>query len=186
MNVVPTELPGVLRLQPRLFGDARGAFFEVWKEPAYREAGIVGPFVQDNVSHSIRGTLRGLHFQHPTAQGKLVQVLAGKVFDVAVDVRRGSPTFGRSVAAILDAERHEQLWIPAGFAHGFLVISERATFFYKCSALYSPAHERAVRWDDPALGIAWPLPDGKPPLLSGKDAAAPTLAESDVLPAYRA
>jgi dTDP-4-dehydrorhamnose 3,5-epimerase len=177
---VDTEVPGVFLVEPRLFSDARGTFFEVWKDETYRELGLTAPFVQDNVSHSVKGTLRGLHFQEPTAQGKLVQVLHGAVFDVAVDVRRGSPTFGRHVDVMLDAESARQLWIPPGFAHGFYVTSEHATFLYKCTAPYSPAHERAIRWDDPALGIRWPL-DGAP-LLSGKDADAPLLADAPVLP----
>lgn len=184
MKVTPTAIGEVLYLEPRIFADARGAFSEVWKEQPYREAGIAGPFVQDNVSHSVKGTLRGLHFQEPTGQGKLVQVLAGKVWDVAVDVRRGSPTFGRWVGYELDAERMHQLWIPTGFAHGFLVLSERATFLYKCTAPYSPAHERSIRWDDPALAIAWPLEPGLRPLLSGKDAEAPVLADAPILPAF--
>ena len=185
MNATPTALPEVLVLEPRIFRDERGAFFEIWKEASYRELGIALPFVQYNVSHSVRGTLRGLHFQEPTAQGKLVQVLAGAVWDVAVDVRRGSPRFGRHVGLELDGEQARQLWIPPGFAHGFYVLSERATFLYKCTAAYAPAHERSIRWDDPGLGIPWPIPAGSRPLLSPKDAAAPTLADSEILPAYR-
>lgn len=185
MNVRPSELPEVLIIEPRVFRDSRGAFSEVWKDETYRALGITGPFVQDNLSHSIAGTLRGLHFQEPTAQGKLVQVLAGRVWDVAVDVRRGSPSFGRSLGIELDAESARQLWIPAGFAHGFLALSERATFLYKCTAPYSPAHERSIRWDDPALGLRWSLEPGQQPLLSPKDAAAPLLSEAEVLPRYR-
>ena len=185
MNVRPTELPEVLLLEPRVFRDARGAFSEVWKASVYEELGIRGPFVQDNVSHSVRGTLRGLHFQEPTAQGKLVQVLSGRVWDVAVDVRRGSPSFGRWVGVELDGDNARQLWVPAGFAHGFLVLSERASFLYKCTAAYSPAHERSIRWDDPGLAIRWPL-EGAAPLLSPKDAIAPTLADSEILPSYTA
>jgi dTDP-4-dehydrorhamnose 3,5-epimerase len=175
-----TSLPGVFLVEPRLFSDARGTFFEVWKDESYRAIGIPGPFVQDNVSHSVKGTLRGLHFQEPTSQGKLVQVLHGAVFDVAVDVRRGSPTFGQHVGVSLDAESARQLWIPPGFAHGFYVTSERATFLYKCTAPYSPAHERSIRWDDPAIAIRWPLAGA--PILSGKDAEAPLLADAPVLP----
>ncbi len=185
MNVRPTELAEVLLIEPRIFADARGAFSEVWRDDAYRKFGVDGPFVQDNVSHSVKGTLRGLHFQEPDAQGKLVQVLAGTVFDVAVDVRRGSPTFGRWVGYELDAQAMRQLWIPPGFAHGFLVLSDRATFLYKCTAQYSPAHERSVRWNDPALAIGWPLDKGQQPLLSGKDAEAPTLADAPILPVVR-
>ena len=182
MKVTETTLPGVLLVEPRRFSDARGSFFEVWKEDRYVGAGIVGPFVQDNVSHSVRGTLRGLHFQEPSGQGKLVQALHGAVYDVVVDVRRGSPTFGRSLGVVLDAETGKQLWIPPGFAHGFCVTSAHATFLYKCTAAYSPEHERSIRWDDPALCIEWPL-DGVP-LLSPKDAIAPLLADAQVLPGY--
>ena len=180
MKRVDTELPGVFVIEPRLFSDSRGTFFEVWKDEVYRGLGVAGPFVQDNVSHSVKGTLRGLHFQEPAAQGKLVQVLHGAVYDVAVDIRRGSPTFGRHVGLMLDAESARQLWIPPGFAHGFYVASERATFLYKCTTPYSPQHERTIRWDDPELGIRWPL-DGAP-ILSSKDAVAPTLADAPVLP----
>lgn len=183
MNVTETSLPGVLLVEPRRFSDARGSFFEVWKEDRYTQAGIDGPFVQDNVSHSIQRTLRGLHFQEPSGQGKLVQVLHGAVYDVVVDVRRGSPTFGRSLGVMLDAESGKQLWIPPGFAHGFCVTSPQATFLYKCTAAYSPEHERSIRWNDPALGIEWPL-DGEP-LLSPKDAVAPLLADAPTLPVYR-
>jgi len=178
---IETELPGVFVIEPRLFGDSRGTFFEVWKDEAYRALGIPGPFVQDNVSHSVKGALRGLHFQEPMAQGKLVQVLHGAVYDVAVDIRRGSPTFGRHVGLMLDGESARQLWIPPGFAHGFYVTSDRATFLYKCTALYSPQHERTIRWDDPKLGIRWPLEGA--PIVSAKDAAAPGLADAPVLPA---
>ena len=186
MKVAATDLPEVLVLEPRVWKDARGAFSEVWKDETYRALGILGPFVQDNLSHSVKGTLRGLHFQEPSAQGKLVQVLAGSVWDVAVDVRRGSPTFGRSIGIELDGESARQLWIPPGYAHGFLVLSERASFLYKCTAAYSPAHERSIRWDDPGLAIRWPLSAGQRPLLSPKDAAAPLLSEAEVLPRHGA
>jgi dTDP-4-dehydrorhamnose 3,5-epimerase len=186
MNVRPTTLPELLLLEPIVRRDDRGCFFEMWKEEAYRAHGVVGPFMQDNVSHSVRGTLRGLHFQEPEAQGKLVQVLRGTVFDVAVDVRRGSPTFARWFGVELDAQSAHQLWIPPGFAHGFLVLSEEATFLYKCTRPYAPQHERAIRWDDPGLAIDWPIPSGFRPLVSAKDAAAPTLAASPVLPEHRA
>jgi dTDP-4-dehydrorhamnose 3,5-epimerase len=189
MKITPTDLPEILLLEPRVFRDDRGAFFEVWKDPVYRELGIRDPFVQDNVSHSVRGTLRGLHFQEPTAQGKLVQVLDGTVYDVAADVRRGSPTFGRWVGVELDGDSARQLWIPPGFAHGFLVTSARATFLYKCTALYSPAHERSIRWNDPLLAISWPLEGAtgwRAPLLSAKDADAPLLLDAEVLPTYQA
>jgi dTDP-4-dehydrorhamnose 3,5-epimerase len=185
MNVQPTRLPEILCIEPVVRRDDRGFFFELWKDESYRAHGIVSPFVQDNVSHSVRGTLRGLHFQEPEAQGKLVQVLRGTVFDVAVDVRRGSPTFARWLGVELDGQRAQQLWIPPGFAHGFLVLSDEATFLYKCTRAYAPQYERAIRWDDPALAIEWPIPSGIRPLVSAKDAAAPTLAQSPVLPDHR-
>jgi dTDP-4-dehydrorhamnose 3,5-epimerase len=181
MKVVPTELPEVLVLEPKVHGDSRGFFYESFQAKRYAEVGISGPFVQDNLSRSVRGTLRGLHFQEPRAQGKLVQVLRGTVWDVAVDVRRGSPRFGRWIALELSETTPRQLWIPPGFAHGFCVLSESADFFYKCTELYAPECERSIAWDDPAIGIAWPLME---PLLSGKDRAAPRLADAPVLPAF--
>ena len=181
MKVIPTELPGVLILEPKVFGDDRGFFMEMFHEKRYADAGIRGPFVQDNYSRSAKGILRGLHFQEPQAQGKLVQVLAGAVYDVAVDVRRGSPTFGKWVAVELSTDNRRQLWIPPGFAHGFCVLSESADFHYKCTALYSPETERGVLWNDSDLGIPWPV---SAPLLSGKDAKAPRLKDAPVLPVY--
>jgi dTDP-4-dehydrorhamnose 3,5-epimerase len=181
VKVVATELPGVLLVEPRVFGDARGFFFETFHAERYAAAGIPGPFVQDNLSRSGRGTLRGLHFQEPRAQGKLVQVLQGAVWDVAVDVRKGSPHFGRWVGMELSEENRRQLWIPPGFAHGFCVLSDSADFLYKCTEFYAPEVERAVRWDDPALGIHWPVAE---PVLSAKDSAAPLLADAPVLPLY--
>ncbi|MGO9832261.1 MAG: dTDP-4-dehydrorhamnose 3,5-epimerase [Myxococcaceae bacterium] len=182
MNVTPTKLPGVLLVEPRVFGDARGFFLETFQAERYAAAGIQGPFVQDNLSRSAKGTLRGLHFQEPRAQGKLVQVLRGAVWDVAVDVRKGSPHFGAWLAVELTDDNRRQLWIPPGFAHGFCVLSETADFFYKCTDFYAPECERAVRWDDPALGIGWPLAS---PLISAKDRSAPALAEAPTLPVYR-
>jgi dTDP-4-dehydrorhamnose 3,5-epimerase len=182
MNIIETALPGVLVLEPRVFGDERGFFMETYHAQRYADAGIAGSFVQDNFSRSVKGTLRGLHFQEPQSQGKLVQVLAGAVFDVAVDVRRGSPTFGKWTGTELSAQNKRQLWVPPGFAHGFYVLSEFADFHYKCTALYSPQTERAVVWNDPDIGIAWPL--SEQPRLSGKDAAAPRLQDAPVLPAY--
>ena len=173
MKVERTALPGVLILEPKVFGDARGFFMETWNRSRYAEAGLPGEFVQDNVSYSRHGVLRGLHYQHPRAQGKLVHVLEGEVFDVAVDVRVGSPTFGRWVGAALSAQNRRQLWIPPGFAHGFCVTGETALFCYKCTELYAPEHEGSILWNDPAIGIAWPL---EHPTLSAKDAAAPPLA----------
>ncbi|GAB4263307.1 MAG: dTDP-4-dehydrorhamnose 3,5-epimerase [Thermoleophilia bacterium] len=183
MRVVETELPGVLLVEPRVFGDERGYFLETYQARRYAEAGIPGPFVQDNLSFSRRGVLRGLHYQHPHGQGKLVWVLQGEVFDVAVDIRRGSPFFGRWVGVRLSAENKRQLWIPPGFAHGFCVVSETALFAYKCTDYYAPEAEGAVRWDDPALGIDWPVAD---PVISAKDAAGLRLAEipPERLPAY--
>nr|WP_227027722.1 dTDP-4-dehydrorhamnose 3,5-epimerase [Corallococcus soli] len=175
------ELPEVLLLEPKVFGDDRGFFLESYNAKRYADAGIPGPFVQDNLSRSVKGTLRGLHFQEPNAQGKLVQCLAGAVWDVAVDVRRGSPTFGRWVAAELSFENKRQLWVPPGFAHGFCVLSDSADFFYKCTALYSPETERSVHWNDPDLAIPWPV---SAPLLSGKDQQAPRLKDAPVLPIF--
>jgi len=182
MRVTPTELPEVLLVEPQVFGDARGFFFETFQAERYASAGIPRVFVQDNLSRSAKGTLRGLHFQEPRAQGKLVLVLRGAVWDVAVDVRRGSPRFGAWVGLELSEENRRQLWVPPGFAHGFCVLSDTADFFYKCTDLYVPETERAVRWDDPALAIRWPI---SAPLLSVKDRAAPLLAEAPVLPSYR-
>jgi dTDP-4-dehydrorhamnose 3,5-epimerase len=181
MKVVPTELPEVLVIEPRVHGDSRGFFYESFQAQRYAGAGITGSFVQDNLSRSSRNTLRGLHFQEPKAQGKLVQVLRGTVWDVAVDVRRGSPRFGRWVAVELSETTPRQLWIPPGFAHGFCVLSETADFFYKCTELYAPECERSIAWDDPRIGISWPVAN---PLLSPKDRAAPRLEEAPVLPSY--
>lgn len=174
MNVSETPLPGVLLLEPRVFRDARGAFLETWNQDRYRELGLPGRFVQDNVSSSARGVLRGLHYQHPEGQGKLVTVLHGEVFDVAVDIRAGSPTYGRWWGAILSGENSRQIYIPEGFAHGFVVTGESAIFSYKCTAYYAPSDEGSIRWDDPEIGIEWPV---AAPVLSPKDAAAPTLRE---------
>jgi dTDP-4-dehydrorhamnose 3,5-epimerase len=181
MNVLKTELPGVLFIEPKIFGDARGFFYESFQAARYTQAGISGPFVQDNHSRSVKGTLRGLHFQEPRAQGKLVQVLRGTVYDVAVDVRRGSPTFGRWVGVELSEAQPRQLWIPPGFAHGFCVLSDSADFFYKCTEFYAPDAERSVAWDDPRIGIRWPVSD---PILSAKDREAPRLDDAPVLPTY--
>ena len=182
MRVEPTELPGVLILEPRVFGDARGFFTETWHARRYAEAGLREAFVQDNLSFSQRGVLRGLHYQNPHGQGKLVYVLQGTVFDVAVDIRVGSPTFGRWVGVTLSAENRRQFWVPPGFAHGFCVTSETALFAYKCSDYYAPEHEGSVLWNDPAIGIAWPV---REPTVSPKDAAAPRLADLlDRLPRF--
>jgi dTDP-4-dehydrorhamnose 3,5-epimerase len=181
MKVEPTSLPGVLVLQPKVYGDERGFFLETFHADRYAEHGIRAIFVQDNWSRSVRHTLRGLHFQEPRAQGKLVQVVQGAVFDVAVDIRRGSPTFGKWTGMELSEANKRQLWIPPGYAHGFCVLSESADFFYKCTDLYAPELERGIRWDDPALAIDWPT---RSPLVSKRDAAAPVLANAPVLPVY--
>lgn len=166
MNVQTCDLPGLLIIEPKVFGDARGFFFESWNHQRYLAAGVDTRFVQDNFSFSGQGTLRGLHFQNPNGQAKLVSVLQGEVFDVAVDLRRASPTFGRWHATTLSAENRRQFYIPAGFAHGFCVVSETALFYYKCSDYYAPQHERTLLWNDPQLGIPWPFSD---PILSEKD-----------------
>jgi len=174
MKIVTTNLPDVLLIEPTVHGDTRGYFFEAFRADLYAAAGISGPFVQDNVSRSRRGVLRGLHFQQPYAQRKLVSVVEGEVFDVAVDVRLDSPTFGRSTGHVLSAESRRQLYIPEGFAHGFLTLSEQAVFVYKCSEYYRPEAEHLLRWDDPEIGIDWPTRDV---LLSARDASAQSLRE---------
>jgi len=177
MEVVALAIPEVLLVRPRVFADARGHLLEAFHAERYASFGVPGAterFVQDTLSRSSRGVLRGLHLQHPAAQGKLVQAVEGAVFDVALDVRLGSPTYARWIGQVLDAEGHHQLWIPPGFAHGFLTLTEHATVAYKCTAPYDPAAELAIRYDDPDLGVAWPL--DAPPTLSERDAAAPTLA----------
>jgi dTDP-4-dehydrorhamnose 3,5-epimerase len=170
MKVLPTRVPGVMLIEPSILADFRGWFFESFHADRYQAAGVGGPFVQDNVSRSRRGVLRGLHFQHPHGQRKLVSVLAGEVFDVAVDVRVGSPTFGKWTGEVLSAENGRQLFIPEGFAHGFLTLSDEALFAYKCSEYYRPEAERVLLWSDSEVGIDWPMafcPDG--PTLSVKD-----------------
>lgn len=183
MQRIETAIPGVVILEPRVFGDARGFFMETWNQARYAEAGLPAGFVQDNLSFSRRGVLRGLHFQNPKAQGKLVYVLQGEVFDVAVDIRRGSPTFGQSVSARLSSDNKRQFYVPPGFAHGFCVTSETALFAYKCTELYSPKDEASILWNDPALAIDWPI---DAPELSDKDRAAPRLSDfpQDRLPDY--
>lgn len=175
MRVIPTELPGVLIIEPRVFEDNRGFFFESYNAREFAQYGITDVFVQDNHSRSVRHTLRGLHYQAPPGQAKLVRVVHGEVFDVAVDVRWGSPTFGRWVSVILSAENKRQLYIPVGFAHGFCVLSESADFVYKVTSYYSPADERGIAWDDPDLAIPWPTDE---PILSERDKHHPRLAEA--------
>jgi dTDP-4-dehydrorhamnose 3,5-epimerase len=177
-TVIPTDLPEVLLLEPKVFADARGFFFESYNARDFAAAtGISADFVQDNHSRSARGVLRGLHYQIEHAQGKLVRVAQGEVFDVAVDLRRASPHFGKWVGAILSAENKRQLWLPPGFAHGFLVLSETAEFLYKSADFWHPEHERTLLWNDPAIGIEWPL-DGEP-LLAAKDRLGKPLAAAD-------
>ncbi len=171
MKATPTAIVDVLLIEPKVFGDERGFFFESFNERAFREAtGVTLPFVQDNHSKSARGVLRGLHYQTQQAQGKLVRVVAGEVFDVAVDIRRNSPTYGQWVGEVLSGDNKRQLWVPPGLAHGFVVLSESAEFLYKTTDYYAPAHERCIAWNDPTLAIAWPSL-GMSPQLSAKDAA---------------
>ncbi len=180
MNVAPTAIPDVRLIEPRVFDDDRGFFFESWNARAFAAAGIEATFVQDNHSRSRKGVLRGLHYQIEHAQGKLVRCVVGTVFDVAVDLRRSSPTFGRAVGVTLSADRRSILWVPPGFAHGFVVLSESADFLYKTTDYWYPEHERTLLWNDPALGIEWPL--AAPPALNAKDAAGTPLARADVYP----
>jgi dTDP-4-dehydrorhamnose 3,5-epimerase len=179
MEFVATGLPDVIKIIPTVHRDERGFFMETWQARRFREAGISADFVQDNFSRSSKGTLRGLHYQIENTQGKLVRVVSGEVFDVAVDLRRSSPTFGQWVGEFLSAENKHQLWVPPGFGHGFLVVSQEAEFEYKCTDYYAPQHERSVRWDDPDIAIEWPLDNGETPVLSAKDAAAPFLKDAD-------
>lgn len=174
MKVIATGLPGVMIIEPKVFGDARGFFMETWNQARYGQYGLPVVFVQDNLSFSQRGVLRGLHFQNPKAQAKLVYVLQGEVFDVAVDIRLGSPTFGQSVGVTLSSENKRQFYIPEGFAHGFCVTSETVLFAYKCTEIYQPQSEYGVSWDDPDLGIPWPI---EKPLLSEKDLIYPRLRD---------
>ncbi len=177
MKFQKTPIEDVVLIEPQVFGDARGFFMETWQAEKFAAAGITATFVQDNQSRSAEWTLRGLHFQTEHTQGKLVRVSAGSVFDVVVDLRRSSSTFGSWFGVELSAENHRMLWVPKGLAHGILVTSESADFLYKCTDLYSPAHERTLAWDDKALGIQWPLPAGVSPKLSAKDAKGTSLAE---------
>ena len=179
MQFVETSLPGVIRIEPTVHGDDRGFFMETWQARRFAENGIDAEFVQDNFSQSTKGTLRGLHYQIEQAQGKLVRVVQGEVFDIAVDLRKSSPTYGQWVGEVLSVENKHQLWVPAGFGHGFLVLSETAEFEYKCTDYYAPEFERSIRWDDPDIGIEWPFPNGQQPVLSAKDAAAPFLRDAE-------
>lgn len=181
MRFEAIPIAGAMVVEPQVFGDDRGFFMETWHREKFAAAGLDIVFDQDNHSRSARGVLRGLHYQLPKPQGKLVRVAVGAVFDVIVDLRRASPTFGGWFGIELSADNKRQLWAPPGLAHGFLVLSESADFVYKCSGLYSPADERAVRWDDPAIAIDWPL-EGVAPTLSARDAAAPLLADAALFP----
>jgi dTDP-4-dehydrorhamnose 3,5-epimerase len=185
MKTIHTSLPGVVVIEPQVFGDARGFFYESYNQAKYVDAGITATFVQSNVSRSSKGVLRGLHYQWPNPQGKLVSVLEGEVYDVAVDIRRGSPTFGQWTGAMLTADNHRHFWIPEGFAHGFCVLSDYATFMYQCTALYDAKADASIRWDDASLGIDWPISG---PQLSEKDLKAPMLADvpADRLPTFTA
>ena len=179
MEVVKTPIEGVLLIKPQVFGDERGYFVETWQKERYEAAGINLPFVQDNHSKSTKGILRGLHFQKQHPQGKLVMVSLGEVFDVAVDIRKGSPTFGKWFGAILNQENQNQLWIPPGMAHGFVVLSDVAHFHYKCTDFYHPGDEGSIRWNDPTIGIDWPYKEE--PVLSAKDQIAPFFKDAGVL-----
>lgn len=180
MKFIETRIPDVVIVEPTVYGDERGYFMETWEQRKFAEAGLNWEFVQDNHSRSVRGTLRGLHYQIEQPQGKLVRVTQGAVFDVVVDIRRSSPTFGQWVGVELSAENKRQLWVPPRFAHGFYVTSEVAEFQYKCTDFYAPEHERGIRWDDPELGIDWPLAEDGEPLLSEKDRNGQPMANAEV------
>lgn len=181
MRIIKTEIPDAMIIEPRVFGDERGFFMETWQRKTFAENGIDLDFVQDNHSLSGKGILRGLHYQLRQPQGKLVRVIAGEVFDVAVDIRKGSPFFGKWVGATLSSENKRMFWVPPGFAHGFYVLSEQAEFVYKCTDFYAPEYERCIIWNDPELDIEWPL-HGEP-ILSNKDKNGLRLADADVFPA---
>ena len=179
MNIIPTEISDVLIIEPKVFGDERGFFFESFNQKAFSEkTGITAEFVQDNHSRSVKGVLRGLHYQIEQTQGKLLRVVAGEIFDVAVDIRKSSPTFGQWVGCMISAENKRQFWVPAGFAHGFLVVSDTAEVLYKTTDYYAPQHERSIVWNDPDIGIDWPT--GITPILSAKDQAGQTLKTADL------
>ncbi|WP_250459773.1 dTDP-4-dehydrorhamnose 3,5-epimerase [Microbulbifer litoralis] len=178
MNVIETDIPDVKIIEPKIFGDERGFFYESFRQDTFNRECAERVFVQDNHSKSRQGILRGLHYQTENTQGKLVRVTAGEVYDVAVDLRRSSPTFGKWVGVLLSAENKRQLWVPEGFAHGFYVTSESAEFVYKCTDWYNPEHEHSIRWDDPDLNIEWPLVNGEAPQLSAKDAEGQRLKEA--------
>jgi len=180
MEIRPTDIPDVLLITPRVFGDDRGFFMETYQARQYAQYGISPAFVQDNHSGSVQGTLRGLHYQIQQAQGKLIRVIAGEVFDVAVDLRRSSPTFGKWSGTCLSAENKKQLWIPPGFAHGFYVLSSWSEVVYKTTEYYAPEWERTVLWDDPEIGIRWPILEGVPLIFSAKDSRGKMLSEAEI------
>lgn len=182
MKFTPLAIPDVFLIEPAVFGDHRGFFMETWQAQKFREAGIDEVFVQDNHSKSAQGILRGLHYQIKRPQGKLVRVVAGEVYDVAVDLRKGSPAFGTWIGERLSAENKRMLWVPPGFAHGFYVLSDSAEFIYKCTEFYAPEEERCLRWDDPDLAIDWPLTPGRSPILSAKDAAGIFFKDAECYP----
>jgi dTDP-4-dehydrorhamnose 3,5-epimerase len=182
MEFEPTAIPEVVLIKPKVFKDARGHFFESWNERKFADAGLDLKFVQDNQNRSEQHVLRGLHYQLTKPQGKLVRVVTGAVFDVAVDLRRRSPTFGRWVGAELTADNHHMLWVPPGFAHGFMVLSQSVHFLYKCTQFYYPEDERAIRWDDADLGVKWPVPTGLAPVISARDAAARAFRDAEYYP----
>jgi dTDP-4-dehydrorhamnose 3,5-epimerase len=182
MEFEPTAIPDVVLIRPKVFGDSRGFFFESWEERKFASAGLDVKFVQDNHSRSAQHILRGLHYQIQQPQGKLVRVVSGAVYDVAVDIRRSSRTFGRWVGVTLSEENRHMLWVPPGFAHGFLVLSESADFVYRCTDFYAPPQERAIQWNDPDLKVSWPLPAGVAPVLSAKDAVAGRFRDADYFP----
>ncbi len=182
MEFIPTRLPEVVLIKPKVFGDERGFFLESWQQKKFADAGIHADFVQDNHSHSSQWILRGMHYQIQNTQGKLVRVSRGAVYDVAIDVRRSSPRFGEWVGVELSDTNHHMMWIPPGFAHGFLTLTEKVDFMYKCTELYSPQYERCIRWDDPDVGIQWPLPVGVSPQLAARDAQAPGIRNAEVFP----
>ena len=182
MKFIPSRIADVVVIEPQVFGDERGFFMECWRADTFAAHGIDLPFVQDNHSRSTQGVLRGLHYQIRHPQGKLARVISGEVFDVAVDLRKGSQTYGQWVGEILSAENKKMLWVPPGFAHGFYVLSETAEFLYKCTDYYAPEHERCVRWDDSELAIDWPIINGRSPQLSPKDLAGVSLAKAECYP----
>jgi dTDP-4-dehydrorhamnose 3,5-epimerase len=182
MQVIETDIPGLLIIEPKVFGDERGFFMESWSRQVFADAGLDLDFIQDNHSRSQQGILRGLHYQIQHPQGKLVRVTFGSVYDVAIDLRKSSPTFGQWLGLELSETNHRMLWIPPGFAHGFYVTSHVADFMYKCTDIYAPEYERTLRWDDETLAIDWPLVDGKAPMLSVKDAEGTAFTDAEVFP----